>query len=232
MTVAQLTEIVGKAKGIHDREAAKEIEHLQLTERLSSPKLAMLSAELQGKKSKTALMAVGDASVFLEPPTDEVLQKTAPDIAEQTQMMAQVVDYLKKTLPKLPDFYAKRFTTSFQEVWTPKDQKGARENRPPPCGRLQSDRVLPGGQRSRTRGAQEHGLITRGTFGPILSTVIGEAAQSNTPRWSRWEEGPNGPMAVFRFQALANRFSLRGLWERRTWHDGLKCISRRDRKFP
>ena len=123
VTVAQLTEVVRQAKGLHDAEAAMEIEHLQLTERLSSPKLAMLSAELPGKKSKTALMAIGDAAVFLDSPTDEILQKTAPDIAEQTQMMLLVMDYLKKILPRLPDFYAKRFTTSFQEVWTPKDQE-------------------------------------------------------------------------------------------------------------
>ena len=202
VTVAQLADIVGKANDKHDREAAKEIEHLQLTERLSSPKLAMLSAELQGAKSKTALMAVADASVFLGPPASEVPQKAAPDIAEQTQMMAQVVDYLKKTLPKLPDFYARRFTTSFEEVWTPKDEKGT--HNPDvlhPAGNFKATVYYRGGKEvAHEEGAQEHGLITRGTFGPILGTVIGDAAQSATTRWSRWEEGSNGPMAAFRFQ--------------------------------
>ena len=124
-TVAQLYDWVRELKGKRDGEAAKEIDRLQLTERLSSPKLTALSAELPGAKSKAALMAVGDASVFLKPPPDEIPQKAPPDLAEQKQIMSLAVDYLKKVNPKLPDFYAERFTTSFEEASTPKQEKGA-----------------------------------------------------------------------------------------------------------
>jgi VWFA-related protein len=202
VTVAQLTEIVGRAKGKGDGKVAHAIEHLQLAERLSSPKLAMLSAELPGTKSKTALMAVVDASVFLDPPPDETPADTAPDLAEQTQMMARVVDYLKKMIPKLPDFYARRFTTSFEEVLTPKDDKdihkrGALHS----AGNFRATVYYRGGKEIvQEEGTQEHGLITRGTFGPILRTVILDAAHSATTQWGRWEAGPNGSIAVFRFQ--------------------------------
>jgi len=201
-TVAQLTEIVGRTKGADDREAAKEIEHLQLTDRLSSPKLALLSAQLPGKKSKSALMAVGDESVFLDPPLDEIPQKAAPDLAEQTPMISKVMDYLKTIIPKLPDFYARRFTTSFEEVWKPKDEKGMHKRIAlHSAGEFKATVYYREGKEVvHEEGAQEHGLIRRGTFGPILRVLVLDASHSNTIRWSRWEEGPNGSMAVFRFQ--------------------------------
>lgn len=201
VTVAQLKEAVESAKGKRDGEVAKEIEHLQLTERLSSTEMAALSNGMPGAKSRNALMVVGDSSVFLAPPVTEIPNKPVPDLNEQRQMMSRVVDYLKQILPKLPDFYARRLTTSFEEIWTPKDEKGTHKE-----GTLHPEGVFravvyyrKGEEVVRNEGAQEHGLITRGTFGPILTTVILDAAHSNTTQWSRWEEGPNGAMAVFRF---------------------------------
>lgn len=201
-TVDQLTKAVGRTKGADDGEAAKEIERLQLTERLSSPKLAKSSAQLRGKRSKSALMAVADVSAFLNPPLDEIPQKAAPDMAEQTRMMSQVMDYLKTILPKLPNFYARRFTTSFEEVWKPKDDEGMQKRIAlHSTGEFKATVFYREGKEVvHAEGAQEHGLITRGTFGPILSVAVLDAAHSNTIRWSRWEEGPNGSMAVFRFQ--------------------------------
>jgi hypothetical protein len=201
-TVAQLTEIVGRTKRADDREAAKEIEHLQLTERLSSPKLALLSAQLPGKKSKSALMAVGDVSVFLDPPVDEIPQRATPDLAEQMPMISLVMDYLKTIIPKLPDFYARRLTTSFEEVWKPKDEEGMHKRiAPHSAGEFKATVYYREGKEVvHEEGAQEHGLITRGTFGPILRVLVLDSSHSNTIQWSRWEEGPNGSTAVFRFR--------------------------------
>lgn len=201
MTVAQLIATVENLKGKPDVQAAKEIDDLQLTERLSSPKLAALSAQVTGPQSKSALMGVGDASVFLEPPKDEIPQNATPDLARQKQIMSLAVDYLKKINPKLPDFYAKRFTTSFEAVWTPKD--GPSTHNPEalnPAGEFKATVYYRGGREVlHPEGPAEFGLITQGTFGPILNTVMVDAAHSTTD-WSRWEEGPNGPMAVYRFQ--------------------------------
>jgi hypothetical protein len=202
VTVAQLTEIVANANGKDASVTAKEIEHLRLIERLSSAKLAALSAELPGTKSKNALTAVADASVFLEPPADEIPDKAAPDMAERDQILSMAMDYLKKINPKLPDFYAKRFTTSFEEVWTPKDEKGGKKDHGlHAAGKFRATVYYQGGKEVvREEGAVEHGLITRGTFGPILRTATVDATHSSTMQWSRWEEGSNGPVAVFQFQ--------------------------------
>jgi hypothetical protein len=193
----------GRRAGRPDAEAAKEIEHLKLTERLSSPKLATLSAQLPGPQSKTALMAVGDASAFLNPSPDEIPEKAQPELAEQRQVMSQAVDYLKKVIPKLPDFYANRFTTSFEEASTPKRENGAHNPGVlQPAGEFKATVYYRGGKEIvHADGPEEFGLMTEGTFGPILSTVVVDAAHSTT-EWSRWEEGPNGPMAVFRFHVL------------------------------
>lgn len=202
VTVAQLAEIVGRLRSKHDEQAAKEIERLELTERLSSTKLAALGAELPGTRSKNALLAVGDASVFLAPPPDEIPQKAIPEIAEQRQMMSLTVDYLKRIIPRLPDFYANRSTTSFEEIWTPGDKEGLRgPGALHPAGVFKATVYVRGGREVvHADGAEERGLTTRGTFGPILSTAIIDAAHSDSTQWSRWEEGPNGPMAVFRWR--------------------------------
>ncbi len=201
VTVAQLGDIAGLAKDKHDADAAREIEHLKLSERLSSPKMAVLSAELPGAKAKAALMAVGDASVFLAPPEAEIPNKTVPDVKEQRQMMSVVVGYLKTIIPKLPDFYARRFTSSFEKVWKGTDESGMQQGALRPAGEFDATVYYRGGQEVvHEHGAAEHGLVTRGTFGPILSSVILDAAHSATTQWSRWEEGPRGPMAVFRFR--------------------------------
>lgn len=202
VTVAQLTSFLHDQKNAKDSELTKELERLQLSERLSSAKLAALVNELPGTKSKSALMAIGDASAFLAPPETEIPRKAAPEMAEQRQIMSRVVEYLNKTLPRLPDFYARRLTTSFEEIWTPRDAKGT--HNPGVLQRVGEFKATvyyrSGKEVVHADGEEEHGLTTRGTFGPVLSTVIVDAAYSKTTQWSRWEEGPNGPMAVFRFR--------------------------------
>jgi VWFA-related protein len=52
VTVSQLTEILRQQKIRHDADIEKALEQLQLTERLNSTKLAILTAELPGTRSK------------------------------------------------------------------------------------------------------------------------------------------------------------------------------------
>ena len=210
-TVAQLYDWVRELKGKRDGEAAKEIDRLQLTERLSSRELTALSAELPGAKSKAALMAVGDASVFLKPPPDEIPQKAPPVLAEQRQMMSLVVAYLKKVIPKLPDFYADRFTTAFEETSTPKQEMGAHNpNILQPSGEFNAKVYYRGGKEVvRAEGEEELGLMTEGTFGPILSTVVVDAARSTT-EWSRCGRGAERPHGSFSLPGTASRVPLPG----------------------
>lgn len=199
VTVAQLMDIVKAAIGTRDRNLAKKLENLQLTERLSSPELARLCKALPGEKSKAALMAIGDASAFLEPAGSEILDKAAPNPTEQRQMIARAAEYLDKLVSKLPDFYATRFTTSFVQVSIPKHRGEYGPDVLHPDGKSKA-RVLyrNGKEVVHAEGAKEQGLVTQGVFGPILSTVVSDTLRSPM-EWHRWEKGQNGLIAVFRF---------------------------------
>jgi hypothetical protein len=52
--------------------------------------------------------------------------------------------------------------------------------------------------KGRMQYPEEKGLVTKGTFGPILSTVMVDAAHSEM-KFSHWEQGSNGAKAVFAF---------------------------------
>ncbi|MGA8088310.1 MAG: VWA domain-containing protein [Terracidiphilus sp.] len=211
VTVAQLTEILRQDKTKRDAELAKEIDRLQLTERLSSAKLSALSAELPGAKSKAALTAVGDVSVFLEPPVTEIPAKPEADLIEQRRIVSLAVDYLRDTVPKLPNFFARRTTVKFEarRVRNPQAQNAVSKNDGPlrrigdavAIVQYRDGKEVVKQEMVKGSDGSEQGLETWGTFGPILSTVIVDAAHS-TMRWSHWEEGPNGPMAVFQYQVL------------------------------
>lgn len=201
VTVVELTDLIHAAKSKRDGEVAGEIERLQLIERLSSLKLAKLSEDLPGAKSRASLMVVADASVFLDPPKAEIPDRAKPDAATQREIASRAVDYLKKVIPRLPNFYAKRFTTSFEAISEMHDgnlRSGDGILRP--AGEFKATVLYRDGKEVvRAEGAEERRLITHGTFGAILSTVIVDAAHSST-EWARWEQGPNGPVAVLNFR--------------------------------
>jgi len=56
----------------------------------------------------------------------------------------------------------------------------------------------------QTSHRQGDGLITRGTFGPILSTVVRDALRSEMA-WDRWEQGGSGTLAVFHYRVPQNQ---------------------------
>ena len=203
ITVAHLLTLLHDEHGESDSNLAKKLERLQLSNRLSSASLLKLLADLPGTKSKAALTAIGDASAFLPPPAEEIPQKAKPDWAEQKQIASRAVGYLERINPRLPNFYARRITTSFEKDLDLQDARGShrRDGILHRMGEYKATVYYRDAKEVvRTQGAQEQGLITRGTFGPILSTVMIDAAKSNTTQWMRWEEGPTGPMAVLQFR--------------------------------
>jgi len=210
LTVAQLIELVHNSKGMRDSDLAKELGRLHLTGRLSTPKLTMLSAELPGTKSQIALMALADASVFLSPEPTDVLPQSSPDLNEQKRMMALTVDYLAKTLPKLPDFYATRTTVRYDgDTPEGKLRNWAASQGNSLWREVGSTKVVvtyrdgkevvdPRDWERQSSHPEGEGLIAKGTFGPILLTVIVDAAHGETT-WDRWERESGGTLAVFRY---------------------------------
>ena len=114
VTVDQLAAIVAKAQTKMDGEAAKELSGLELTERLSSARYEQLRVVLPGDRSKEALLALADTSVFLNPPASDIPATATPDMAAQRRMMGLTVNYLSKTLPLLPNLFAARDVVRFE----------------------------------------------------------------------------------------------------------------------
>jgi hypothetical protein len=65
--------ILAEARGKSDAEVARQLSGVELTERMSYAKLKSLEQNVPGKKSRWALVALSDASVFLSPAVADVL---------------------------------------------------------------------------------------------------------------------------------------------------------------
>jgi len=57
----------------------------------------------------------------------------------------------------------------------------------------------------------DKGLSAWGVFGPILGTVLVDAATSNLS-WGRWEQGSAGPLAVFRYVVPKEKSNYEVKW--------------------
>jgi hypothetical protein len=86
-----------------DKDLAKQIYDMRLTERLSDEKRTTFLEELPGPKLQQALTAIADESEFLDPPAAEVPSLPAPTEAEQEAMLDCVVDYVQNTVQRLPN---------------------------------------------------------------------------------------------------------------------------------
>jgi VWFA-related protein len=232
VTVQELGQAVTEVQRKPDIDAAKQLSGLQLMERLDGAKLAAWKATLPGAKARDALVALADASTFLEPPPADIPTTAAPDLAAQRRMISLTVDYLAQTIPKLPNFSAVRTTLGYEDTPVKANEKEtaltltlAQTNQfHSPAKGNNKETSLTGGQPWHVSGksavtvvyrdgkesisattnngkvakVKDPGLITMGTFGPVLSTVIVDAAHSQMT-FSHWEQGSNGVQAVFRY---------------------------------
>ena len=200
---------------------------MELAERASAADVERWEAALPGSRTREALTALADASRFLDPPAAEMPQKPAPDEAAQKAILSMAVEYVSRTLPKLPDFSATRQTMHFEDTpaqRTIEQSSGVRsfaqggQYRPegsiprfvpaePMHFVAQSSvmvtyreglEVAESPSASRAKINAQEGFTTTGEFGPILSVVIGDAVHSDV-RWGYWEQDSATLEAVFRY---------------------------------
>jgi hypothetical protein len=194
VTAEELEHIVAVAVHQPDAEAAREISGLVLTERLSSARLARCLVDLPGPRAKDALLAVADTSAFLLPPRTEIPDLAEPDTAAQRRIMELAANYVKSTIRNLPNLSATRVTTTFAQKLSPETPLRL-------AGKHQARVIYRDGDERESpigRAGEERSLTTSGEFGPILGTALLDAAQGSLT-WSRWEQGPAGPEAVFTY---------------------------------
>jgi hypothetical protein len=214
VTVEQLEQVlVASHRTSDDVKVAQQIYALELTERLSEGPLARLEADLPGPLARQSLMAVADASAFLDLPAGDIPALAAPDLAAQSSMLALTAEYVHKTVPRLPNFYATRDLNRFED--TPIEPPLYTESRSTyeplhEVGRSSATILYRDGsevvraeiaksdKKNQSKFA-EHELSTRGVFGPILSTVLADSAKGAVA-WSHWEQGSKGLQAVFSYK--------------------------------
>jgi VWFA-related protein len=207
VTVDQLQQILAGMHGKRDEEAARQLSNLELTERLSADKLALWEADLRGPEARLSLTNLARESVFFHPPPEELPALPAPDLAEQRRIMGLTVDYVNKTTHQLPNFYATRQTTRFED--SPQGYGPNRSFVPyqplHAVGSSTATTTYRNGEEVADSSTGEKpqepsvGLKTSGEFGPILATALLDGAQSKLT-WSHWEQGSHGPEAVFAFE--------------------------------
>jgi hypothetical protein len=137
-------------------------------------------------------------------------------------MLARTLEYLNKTMLKLPDFSATRTTIQYDEperkdpqLWktVAMDQSlhvtktfnttvlyrdGKEVTDAVPELAWLTPQIEP--ERERKLGVQGRLLDTQGTFGPILAMAFAGAANSKSQfAFSHWEQGTDTPLAVFRY---------------------------------
>lgn len=212
VSVKMLQDAIARAHQMPETDLVKQLNGMELTERLSTAKLVELQKQVSGKKAREALEVIADESMFLAPPAEEILSTPKPDLGTQRQMISRTVDYVHTAIPKLPDFFARRTTVQYHELPTGKNEtwKTAAGDESLHEGEIESANIrIRNGREEVEQATQKHvsdkpgaqTLRTLGTFGPILVTVLTAATAAHSEiTWARWEKGPEGPLAVFRYR--------------------------------
>ena len=215
VSVHELEQILDTANAEQDGELANQLAGLELSERLNSKLLSIWKNRLRGKKSIAALVTLADESAFLDPPAAEILSDPAPDRDMQRRMILGTEKYLKEVIPKLPDFFAVRTTTEYEQ---PSPQK-TDTWKTAPADQLLREAVTEKvtlryrngheeqdtEKRKASPSARRRDLNLIGVFSPILGSVLGDATRGDSILiWSHWEHGERGREAVFRYFVRAD----------------------------
>jgi len=217
VTVEQLEQELMAVHDTPDAKAAHQISDLELTQRMSDTRLAPWKTRLPGAKSWDALVALADLSAFLDPPAAEIPADAPPDLAAQQRMMLNIINYLKTTIPKLPNFIATQTTIRYEE-YTQNDRLPAEDDhidRPlQKTGSTDATVVYRNGidvvEVPARHGSIENvdvgRLQTTGAFGTILSVMVPNVITSHSVlSWSRWGQGARGLRAIYRYTVPENK---------------------------
>src|SRR6202007_1234690 len=118
VTVQQFEQTLNASHGKKDAEVAKRILTLELTERVSPARLSNWQALSLGPRTRQALIAVADTSSFLDLPPSEIPSRSAPDLEVHREIISMTVAYVNTTLHRLPNLFATRETTRFEDIPT------------------------------------------------------------------------------------------------------------------
>ncbi len=178
VTVAQLEDLVHAQIDL-----PRKLANLELTERLSTPRLDALLNKIHSERERQALTVDADLSIALSPPPDEVVNRPPPPVEEQRDLLGRTFAYLQNAIPKLPDFYALRDTVRFEEPLERPEESWKMPHQDQTLhfatgehatvlyrnGHEIVEKKKKLGKSRVVRGMRARDLETTGTFGPILT---------------------------------------------------------------
>jgi VWFA-related protein len=234
LSIEQMEQLLFKLHGKPDGKVAGELDEVQLTERVSLARLTRWEAEFPGSKTRAQLMKLADMSAFLNPPGSDVIPDPPPDTETEERMLEIAVEYVKSTISRLPNFYATRETTHFENILSQHTNYAM-------GGEVGMGKALNGVAIQAAGVAvdtQFRSLHDTGEFSTTITFRDGhEVLEEDTGkrkkeepslgltshgefgpilgavigdliqtgvRWSRWEQGMSEPAAVFSFAVPAN----------------------------
>jgi VWFA-related protein len=230
LSVAELEQLLAANKGKSDGHIAQQLSELELTERVSLARLARWEKDFNGRKTAEELMKLADSAAFLKPPAEDVIRDPAPDGETQTRMFDLAMEYVRKMFSELPNFFATRATTHFEDM--PSAEQAVTNAQSLPGHNMRPFGLSMGGPeakplhvagtysvtvtfrdgsevrdaagRDSKNEASPAGLTTYGEFGPMLGAVLEDASRGQVT-WSHWEQGENDPVAVFHYSVPEDR---------------------------
>lgn len=207
VTLDKVNQLLINARGKPDAKVAEQLFALELTQRASSATLARWEAELPGPKSRQALVALADASVFLPLPPEEIPGTPALDRAAQDSLLTLTRNYVTDTIPKLPNFFATRDTIHFSdkpEQINSITLVNSQYQQMHLVG-ISGDKVyFLGGKekivaiKNKQVSVSEKPLSTQGVFGETMELVLTDVLPSDLV-WSHWEGEADASVAVFSY---------------------------------
>lgn len=211
VAVEKLEHTLAAEHGKRDQDLAKQLGNMELDERLSTPRLAMLQASLPGEKSRMALLVLADESAFLALPPAENPATAPPDAQTQSLILSRAADYLVASVHKLPDFFAQQTTNRFHDLRVMYLSQAAEpiilEHQPfRPLDSFTDTVYYRNGPEVKETSGKEpaikprprNGLVNWGTFGQLQRIVITDIYKGKM-EWDHWEQRATGPVAVFRY---------------------------------
>ncbi len=209
VTVAELQQ---RLQADSKRAVTQALPNLILSERLTSAQQATLRAEVRRGEAREQFDALADESQFMAPVASNGLPHPPPDLPEQQRILSAADRFLTENTARLPNFFARRSAVTLA------DGAGLREfdtaiKAEPFHVAQKFDATVSYRKGAEVVTASTHisspdtqPLWTYGTFGPLLRATLRAAMDlKKGVQWVRWEEGPDGRRAVFRFAVPADK---------------------------
>jgi hypothetical protein len=218
VTVTELERFIAASHEIPDKQLARQIVAMKLTERLTRTELGELQHQVAGPKAHFALIAIADESSFLDLAPADVPTTPPPDHATQVAILNKTMAYMLHTVHDLPNLIANRATTQYLGTTIAVNQF-VRDGLVPELRDSENGRLITISATSvlvrysdgfeswvdprKARKTQCNGGKQRwmgGQFGELFARVAYEMAHGKMT-WIRWERDSSQELAVYKYEA-------------------------------